>query len=195
MSNFASFKQSFRGNISTPTYADYAQAISHWALNAQANAKIVTFVKTPKDVTLAIAYARENSLLITIRGGGHNTAGASSTKGLVIDLSCHLNTVEINLENKLAYVDGGAIWEQVEKAAIQHGLATVAGMVNHVSLYSIFPFAHIFRLESEGMLPDGHILQSGVYFSSRLTLGGGIGQLSGEHGLVIDNLIKVVLFP
>ena len=44
-------------------------------------------------------------------------------------------------------------------------------------------------------LPDGHLLQSSVYIESRLTLGGGIGQLSGEHGLVINNLIKVISFP
>ena len=132
MSNFASFKQSFKGDISTPTDGDYAQAISRWALNAQVNAKIVAFVKTPEDVALAIAYAKENRLPIAIRGGGHSTAGASSTEGLVIDLSRHMNTVEVDAENKLAYVGGGALWEQVDKATIQHGLATVAGTVGHV---------------------------------------------------------------
>ena len=130
--NFASFKQSFKGDISTPNDADYAQAISRWALNAQANAKIVAFVKTNEDVALAIAYANENRLPIAIRGGGHNTAGASSTEGLVIDLSRHFNAVEIDPENKLAYVGGGAIWEQVDKASIPYGLASVAGTVNHV---------------------------------------------------------------
>ena len=132
MSNFASFKQSFKGDISTPTDADYAQAIGRWASNAQANAKIVAFVKTPEDIALAIAYAKENHLPIAIRGGGHSTAGASSTEGLVIDLSRHFNTVEVDPENKLAYVGGGALWGQVDEAAIEHGLASVAGTVNHV---------------------------------------------------------------
>ena len=133
MSNsFASFNQSFKGDISTPGDADYAKAISRWALNAQANAKIVAFVKIPEDVALAIAYARENRLPIAIRGGAHSTAGASSTEGLVIDLSRHLNAVEIDPENKLAYVGGGAIWEHVDKASTPHGLASVAGTVNHV---------------------------------------------------------------
>ena len=130
--SFASFKQSFKGDISTPTDADYTQAISRWALNAQANAKIVAFVKSPEDVVLAIAYAKENRLPIAIRCGGHSTGGGSSSDGLVIDLSRHLNSVKIDPENKLAYVGGGAIWEQVEKAAIIHGLATVAGSVSHV---------------------------------------------------------------
>jgi len=131
-------------------------------LNAEAKAKIVAFVKTPEDVALAIAYAKENHLPIAIRGGGHSSSGASSTEGLVIDLSRHLNTVKIDPENKLAYVGGGAIWEQVDKASIQHGLASVAGTVNHTGV-------------------------------GGLTLGGGIGVLTGEHGLVIDNLIKVTI--
>ena len=155
MSNFTSFKQSFKGDISTPTDVDYAQAISRWALNAQVNAKIVAFVKNPEDVVLAIAYARENCLPIAIRGGGHSTAGASSTEGLVIDLSRHLNTVEIDAENKLAYVGGGAIWEQVDKASILHGLATVAGTVGHVCCTQIILNISFCltssRLESEGM--------------------------------------------
>ena len=130
--SLASFKQSFKGDISTPTDADYAQAISRWAVNAQANAKVVAFVKTPEDVALAIAYAKENRLPIAIRGGGHSTGGGSSSVGLVIDLSRHLNAVKIDPENKLAYVGGGVLWGQVDKASIQHGLATVAGTVNHV---------------------------------------------------------------
>ena len=136
MSNFTSFKQSFTGDISTPADADYAQAISRWALNAQANAKIVAFVKTPEDVALAIAYAGDNHLSIAIHGGGHSTSGASSTEGLVIDLSRHLNTVEVDSDNRLAYVGGGAIWEQVDKPTIQYGLASVAGTVNHVCWWS-----------------------------------------------------------
>jgi len=162
MTSFASFKQSFKGDISTPTDVDYGEALTRWALNAQANAQIVAFVKDPEDVALAIAYAKQNDLPIAIRGGGHSTAGASSTEGLVIDLSRHLNTVEIDPENKLAYVGGGAIWEQVDKAAIQYGLASVAGTVNHTGV-------------------------------GGLTLGGGMGYLTGEHGLVIDNLIKVTI--
>ena len=151
--NFASFKQSFKGDISTPNDADYAQAISRWAVNAQANAKIVAFVKTPEDVALAIAYAKKNRLPIAIHCGGHSTTGASSSEGLVIDLSRHLNTVEIDPENKLAYVGGGAIWEQVDKASTPHGLASVAGKVNHVrsGFYLILIFINVFRLESQGM--------------------------------------------
>ncbi|KAF8648761.1 hypothetical protein AX14_008778, partial [Amanita brunnescens Koide BX004] len=62
-------------------------------------------------------------------------AGASSIEnGLVIDLSRYLNGVSIDAEKKLAHVGGGAIWETVDKAAIEYGLATVGGTVNHTGV-------------------------------------------------------------
>lgn len=85
-------------------------------------------------MALAIKYARDTGLPIAIRGGGHSPAGSSSIEnGLVIDLSRYLNGVTIDAEKKLAHVGRGAIWETVDKAAIEHGLASVGGAINHVS--------------------------------------------------------------
>ena len=50
----------------------------------------------------------------------------------MIDLSRYLNGVKVDPDKKVAYVGGGALWETVDKTAIKHGLATVAGTVNHV---------------------------------------------------------------
>lgn len=63
---------------------------------------------------------------------------SSQTDGLVIDLSRHIAGARIDPDKKLAYVGGGAIWETVDKAAIQHGLASVGGTVNHVGLPRLF---------------------------------------------------------
>jgi len=126
------FKSSFKGDLCTPTDADYAKAIARWGKNAERQAQIVAFVKDSEDIALAIAFARGNNLPLAIRGGGHSTAGASSSEGLVIDLSRHMNTVEIDADKKLAIVGGGATWADVDRAAIQHGLAAVGGTINHV---------------------------------------------------------------
>ena len=141
MSNLQSFKQSFKGDVVTPSDPDYAPAIARWAANSQRNAQVVAFVKDAQDVVQAIKYARENKLPVAIRCGGHSPGAASSTEGLVIDLSRHMNTVRIDPEQKLAYVGGGALWGQVDKAAIEHELATVAGTVNHVR--PPLPLSHI----------------------------------------------------
>ncbi|KAF8883995.1 FAD-binding domain-containing protein [Infundibulicybe gibba] len=154
---------SFRGDWITPDHPEYPKAIARWAINAERRAAAVAFVKDAEDVSLVLRHAQANAIPISIRGGGHSAAGASSVEnGIVIDLSRYLAGVRVDAEKKFAYVGGGALWETVDKSAIEHGLATVAGTVNHTGV-------------------------------GGLTLGGGYGFLSGQHGLVVDNLVQATL--
>ncbi|TFK43273.1 hypothetical protein BDQ12DRAFT_731314 [Crucibulum laeve] len=135
MADISQFATQIKGDVVTEKDADYMKAIARWAANAQRNAKVVVFVKDEDDIAATIKYAKDNALPIAIRGGGHNPAGASSTDGgVVIDLSRYLNGTKVDAEKKLAYVGGGALWETVDKAAIEHGLATVGGTVNHTGV-------------------------------------------------------------
>lgn len=135
MSTYEAFVDSFEGDLVTPGHAEYAAALHRWAVNAERKAKLIAFVRNAEDVSRAVKYARANKLPIAVRGGGHSASGASSSEGgLVIDLSRYLNGARIDVEKKLGYVGGGAIWETVDKEAIAHGLATVGGTVNHVSI-------------------------------------------------------------
>jgi FAD/FMN-containing dehydrogenase len=135
--------ESFNGDWITPDHPSYSEAIARWAANAQRRAKAVAFVKTAQDVATVLKYAKQSKFSIAIRGGGHSTGGASSIEdGIVVDLSRYLSSVKVDPIEKLAYVGGGAIWETVDKEAIQHGLATVGGTVNHVSiLYPDIPLS------------------------------------------------------
>ena len=133
--DFDAFKSNFTGDVVTPSDPGYELAIKRWASNASRPAKVVAFVANQLDVSAAISYARAQNLPIAVRGGGHSVSGTSSQKdGLVIDLSRYLNKARVDPEKKLAYVEGGAIWETVDKVAIEHGLASVAGTVNHVRI-------------------------------------------------------------
>lgn len=133
--------EGFKGDVVTPSDPDYLDAISRWASNAVRRAKVLAFVHDESDIGLALRYAKANSLPIAVRGGGHSPAGASSVEdGLVIDLSRYLRGVRVDPEHKLAYVQGGAIWEMVDKATMEYGLATVGGTVDHVSL-AVYCFA------------------------------------------------------
>lgn len=136
MADFLIFQESFKGDIITPDDPNYKAAIARWASNAERRAKIVAFVKDAEDVSAAVIFAKASKLPLAIRGGGHSTSGASSSQdGIVIDLSKHLNGVRIDPEGKLAYAGGGAIWSAVDKAAIEYGLASVGGTVNHVKFF------------------------------------------------------------
>lgn len=134
MSNFEVFKNEFQGDIVTPTDQDYAAAITRWATSAERKAKVVAFVKDDQDVARAIKYAKADDLPIAVRGGGHNPSGASSSDGLVIDLSRYINAITVDPDNKLARVGGGAMWEDVDKVTMQHGLASVAPTVRNVRI-------------------------------------------------------------
>ncbi|OCH95988.1 FAD-binding domain-containing protein [Obba rivulosa] len=131
MADFDVFKNDFRGDIVTPSDPGYEDAIFRWSRNGVRRAQVVTFPKDETGVAQAIAYSKQAGLPLAIRGGGHSASGASSTDGLVVDLSRYFDRVRIDPDKKVAYVGGGTLWGAVEKAAIQHGLATVGGTVNH----------------------------------------------------------------
>ena len=134
MADFESFKRSIQGDIVLPSDPDYEEALKRFAANATRRAKLVVFDKDADDVSKALKYAKASGTPIAVRGGGHSPAGASSSEnGMVIDLSRYLQGVKIDAANKLAYVQGGALWQHVDSAAAEHGLAAVGGTVSHVS--------------------------------------------------------------
>jgi FAD/FMN-containing dehydrogenase len=203
MPDISSLRQSFKGDIVTPADPNYKEAIARWAANAERPAKVVAFVKDTNDVALALKYARDNNLQVAIRCGGHSVSGASSAKdGLVVDLSRYYNYAIVDPESRSVRVGGGSLWGTVEREAIKYGLATVAGSVSHVRnisqhsrfsvhLTSCFPGSRqgsrgTVRLQLLANLSDN---------IPRLLLGGGYGFLTGQYGLVVDNLLQVCSLP
>jgi FAD/FMN-containing dehydrogenase len=80
------------------------------------------------DVPVALRFARENKLEISIRGAGHNIAGnALCDGGLVIDFSA-MRKVRVDAQAKRARVEPGATLADVDEATQQYGLAVPAGI-------------------------------------------------------------------
>jgi FAD/FMN-containing dehydrogenase len=111
------------------------------------------------DVIAAVTFAREQGLLVAIRGGGHNGPGLGTCDdGLVIDLRS-MNGVRVDQAARTARVEGGALLGDLHHATNAFGLAT----------------------------PSGIISTTGV---GGITLGGGMGHLTRQFGLAIDNLLE-----
>lgn len=86
------------------------------------------------DISTAILWAKEFGIDIAVKGGGHSTAGTSSSDGgLVIDLS-RMTTVKVDPTAKTITAQGGATWKDVDEAGAGHGFATVGGTVNHTGV-------------------------------------------------------------
>jgi FAD/FMN-containing dehydrogenase len=81
-----------------------------------------------------IALARETGAELAIRSGGHSIPGHSTTEGgLVLDLG-DLNGLEIDVEDRTAWVGGGVTTGRYTDAAAEHGLATPFGDTGSVGI-------------------------------------------------------------
>ena len=81
------------------------------------------------DVQYAVDFARDNSLLLAVKCGGHSASGKSSCdKGLQIDLS-QLRNARVDRAAKTARIAGGSLLGELDHEAMSHGLVTTAGSV------------------------------------------------------------------
>ena len=132
--NVELLKPVFGGDLVLPGDPDYEAALHRWSATAVRPAGLVAYPKTPEDVSHVIKFATENKYDLAVRGGGHSPAARSSSDGgVVIDLSRYFAGCEVTERDgqSVANVGGGCIWKTVDETAIQHGLATVGGTVNH----------------------------------------------------------------
>ena len=82
------FKSTFRGELVQPTDNSYDTARKVYNGMIDRRPKIIAYCTDAYDVINAVNFGRDNNLLISVRGGGHNAGGLGvCDDGLVIDLS------------------------------------------------------------------------------------------------------------
>ena len=124
----------FRGNVITPDDSHYDYVRKIWNGMFDKRPALVAQCVTTNDVIQAVNFARENNLVLAVKGGGHNSAGnASCDDGIVIDLSL-MRRVYVDPRKKTARVDGGALLGDVDNETQIHGLAVSAGVVSHTGV-------------------------------------------------------------
>jgi hypothetical protein len=123
-----------RGRLITASDADYDIARAVWNGAIDRRPRLIARCLGTADVVAAVRYAREHDLEIAIRGGGHNVAGtAVCDGGIVIDLSA-MRAVRVDPTGGRAWVQGGALWADVDHETQAHGLATTGGIVSHTGV-------------------------------------------------------------
>ena len=117
-----------RGRLLAPASPGYDDARAIWNAMIDRRPALIARCLDADDVATAVRFAREHSLLISVRGGGHNIAGnAVSDNGFMIDLSA-MRTVQVDATRRIARVDAGATLGDFDRAAQAHGLATPLGI-------------------------------------------------------------------
>jgi FAD/FMN-containing dehydrogenase len=82
------------------------------------------------DVVAGVNYAREEGLPLAVRGGGHSIAGLSSVAGGVLLDLAPMRGVHVDPERRIATVQGGALWGDVDRETQAFGLVAPGGVVS-----------------------------------------------------------------
>ena len=153
------FRGSLHGESLLPGDAKYDGARLVWNAMVDKRPALIARCSGTADVINSVNFARENNLLISVRGGGHNFPGNSvCNDGLMIDLS-RMTGVRVDPAAMTVRAQGGTKWGAFDHETQAFGLAA----------------------------PGGTDVDTGI---AGLTLGGGIGWLSGSYGLSCDNLVS-----
>lgn len=124
------FRTGLRGRLIMPDDADYATARQVYNGMIDKRPALIARCHDVADVIAAVNFARDNQLLLAVRGGGHNGGGLGiCDDGLVIDLSA-MRGVHVDPTARTARVAGGCVWGDVDHATHAFGLATPTGIIS-----------------------------------------------------------------
>jgi FAD/FMN-containing dehydrogenase len=121
-------KSGFKGEILQPSDGGYESARKIWNGMIDKRPAIIARCAGTADVVRGVNFARENGLVLAIRGGGHNIAGnALCDDGIVIDLS-QMKAASVDAAKRRVTIEAGATLGDFDAATQAHGLATPVGI-------------------------------------------------------------------
>lgn len=119
-----------RGEVISPEDAGYDEARGVYNAMIDKRPAVIVRAANAEDVVAAVNFAREGSLDLAVRGGGHSVPGFGTCDGgVVIDLS-GMRNVAVDPANSTARAEGGATWGDFNDATHVHGLATTGGIIS-----------------------------------------------------------------
>lgn len=127
-------ENNFRGTVIRPSDPDYDEARLLWNAMIDRHPALIARCEGTADVIEAVRFARENNLLLAVRGGGHNVAGnAMCDGGIVIDLS-QMKGIHVDAANRTARAQPGVTWGELDRETQAFGLATPGGIVSDTGI-------------------------------------------------------------
>ena len=132
--DLARLRHRFQGRVLLPDEDGYHQARRVWNAMVDRRPAVIARCASPADVAAAVGFARARDLEIGVRCGGHSVLGVSVPEGgLMVDLT-PLGAVRVDPDRRRAWVQGGALLGDLDRAAQPYGLATTAGNISHTGV-------------------------------------------------------------
>lgn len=100
----------------------YSEATAIWNGAAVRSPAAVVQCEITDDVVAALETVTEHDIPFSVKGGGHMTTGHALVEdGVVLDLA-PMNSVDVDPDAGTVTVGGGATWDAVNEAALDHDL-------------------------------------------------------------------------
>lgn len=126
----SALKASLRGELIQPGDENYGAARKVYNGMIDRHPALIARCADVADVIAAVNFGRENNLLVSIRGGGHNAGGLGvCDDGLVIDLSL-IRYTHVDPVTRTVRVGGGSTWGDVDHATHAFNLAVPSGIIS-----------------------------------------------------------------
>ncbi len=128
------FRNQIVGDVLTSDHELYPTRRLIWNGLINKYPALIVQCRDSDDVVRAVRFAREHDLMVAVRSGGHNVAGnALCDHGMVIDLS-RMRAVKVDPEARIARVQAGADWGDLDKETQRFGLVTPGGQVSKTGI-------------------------------------------------------------
>jgi FAD binding domain/Berberine and berberine like len=198
----AALDDALQGFVIFPGLPNYAQARSgqdDWPVP-----RLIAYCANRKDVGDALAFGKQQDWPISIRSGGHNTAGYHLCNGLVIDLS-HMVGVTADATTQQVIAEAGATFDHMDAVLASHPFFVPGGTCGDVCCAGYYlggGYSLASRTLGMGcdsvlsmrvMLPDGSVTEVGpdeqpdgapsLYWAM-------LGGAGGQFGIVLDYTLQ-----
>src|SRR5437867_9801714 len=121
-------KSKVSGQVLLPSEPGYDEARTVWNAMIDRRPAVIVRCVNAQDVIHAVRTAREQNVVLAVRGGGHNIAGnAVCDGGLMIDLT-PMKAVRVDAERRIGRVEPGATLAEMDRETQAFGLATPLGI-------------------------------------------------------------------
>ena len=124
----------FPERVITPSDAEYDKARTTFYGGIDHHPAVIIRVTNADEVGRVIALARDTRMELAVRSGGHSVIGHCIAEGgIVLDLSL-MRDLQINVEERTAWVEPGLTAGEYTTTAGAHGLATGFGDTGSVGI-------------------------------------------------------------
>jgi len=132
-----SFRPQLRGKLLTPSDEGYDEARKVYNAMFDKRPALIARCMDVADVIASVNFARNNDLLLAVKGGGHNAAGLGMCDdGFVIDLSL-MKGIHIDPNDRTVMVEGGCTLSDIDHVTYAMNRVVPSGIISTTGIGGI----------------------------------------------------------